>query len=135
MIISHWQLSHCSTIPYFAVTCCHAGITRTILRCSTDFLNLPLKSIVTKYYEIRITGRVQGVGFRYAAKSKARELGLAGWVENMLDGSVHAGVQGSAEACHEFIRWCGEGTGYSWVEKVETEEKLPGEFRGFHIRR
>lgn len=88
-----------------------------------------------KHYEIRITGRVQGVGFRYAAKSKARELGLAGWVENMLDGSVRAGVQGSAEACHEFIRWCREGTGYSWVEKVETEEKDPVEFRGFHIRR
>ncbi|MGW8316462.1 MAG: acylphosphatase [Bacteroidales bacterium] len=88
-----------------------------------------------KHYEIRIFGRVQGVGFRYAARSKARELGLSGWVENRMDGSVLAEVQGSAEACHAFLRWCREGTGYSWVEKVEVEERDPGQFQGFSIRR
>lgn len=88
-----------------------------------------------KHYEISIYGRVQGVGFRYAARNKARELSLSGWVENSPDGSVHAAVQGTPEACHAFLQWCREGTGYSWVEKVEAEEKSPAPFRGFFIRR
>ena len=88
-----------------------------------------------KHYELRIYGRVQGVGFRYAARTRARELGLAGWVENMADGSVNAAVQGRSEACHSFIGWCREGTGYSWVEKVDVEEKPLARFQGFSIRR
>lgn len=88
-----------------------------------------------KHYEICIYGRVQGVGFRYSARNKARELGLSGWVENRADGSVRAAVQGKPEACHSFIQWCRQGTGYSWVEKVDVEEKDPGLFHGFSIRR
>lgn len=88
-----------------------------------------------KQYELRIYGRVQGVGFRYAARNKARELGLSGWVENRPDGSVHAAVQGKPEACHLFIQWCREGTGYSWVEKIDVEEKTPAPYHGFAIKR
>ncbi|MDD3137882.1 MAG: acylphosphatase [Lachnospiraceae bacterium] len=39
-------------------------------------------------------GRVQGVGFRYYAVQKARELGLTGWVQNLDDGTVEMEVQG-----------------------------------------
>lgn len=38
-----------------------------------------------KRYEIRVHGRVQGVGFRYAASKQARYLGLKGWVENQIE--------------------------------------------------
>ncbi|RLD95512.1 MAG: acylphosphatase, partial [Bacteroidetes bacterium] len=53
-----------------------------------------------KQYEIVVHGRVQGVGFRYAARNQARSLGLKGWVENQPDGSVRTLVQGPREACN-----------------------------------
>jgi acylphosphatase len=87
-----------------------------------------------KQYEIRIYGRVQGVGFRFAARNKATELGLHGWVENLRDGSVRCAVQGAASSCNAFIRWCNTGTGYSWVERTEVTEKEPEVLHGFRIR-
>ncbi len=87
-----------------------------------------------KHYEIKVYGRVQGVGFRYAARNKARELNLKGWVENLPDGSVRTSIQGEETGCGAYIRWCRNGTGYSWVERVEISELEPAEFRGFEIR-
>ena len=46
---------------------------------------------------MKITGRVQGVGFRYTAKNAASSLGLTGWVKNECDGSVSMEVQGEKE--------------------------------------
>jgi acylphosphatase len=88
-----------------------------------------------KQYEIRIFGRVQGVGFRFAARNRARELGLRGWVENLPDGSVRCAIQGPLPACNAFIRWCNLGSGYSWVERTEVTEKEPEILQGFTIRR
>ena len=88
----------------------------------------------SKQYEIRVYGRVQGVGFRYAARNKATELGLRGWVENLPDGSVRCTVLGDASACNAFIRWSSTGTGYSWVERTEVTEKEPENLHGFRIR-
>jgi len=76
-----------------------------------------------KRYEIAVLGRVQGVGFRYAARKQARSLGLKGWVENRPDGSVLTQVQGKPEACNAYISWCRTGPGYSWVERIEFTEK------------
>ena len=44
---------------------------------------------------LRITGRVQGVGYRFWAMRTAESLGLRGWVRNRLDGSVEALVTGN----------------------------------------
>jgi acylphosphatase len=87
-----------------------------------------------KQFEINIYGRVQGVGFRYAARNQARILGLKGWVENRPDGSVYAVVQGHPEKCLAFIRWCRESPGYSWVERVDIFEKDPGILPGFTVK-
>lgn len=76
-------------------------------------------------YEVHIFGRVQGVGFRASARSKARELHLTGWVENMEDGSVRAVINGDPEKCARFIHWCREGSAYSWVEGVNIQEMKP----------
>ena len=44
-----------------------------------------------------MTGRVQGVGFRWFVDYEARQLGLAGWVRNNMDGTVEVLATGSAE--------------------------------------
>ena len=84
--------------------------------------------------KIRVEGLVQGVGFRAAARSKARSLQLKGYVENLPDGSVRALVSGNNRDCKEFIRWCREGSAYSWVEKVDPKEVKADLTRAFFIR-
>ena len=85
-------------------------------------------------FEIIVFGRVQGVGFRAAARNQARSLQLRGWVENLADGSVRAVVNGDAERCTRFINWCREGTGFSWVERIDIEEMKPESLGPFVIR-
>ena len=58
---------------------------------------------------MRITGRVQGVGYRYALCAEAESNGIAGWVRNRRDGSVEAVVQGSPEAVEKILAWAKRG--------------------------
>jgi acylphosphatase len=90
--------------------------------------------LMKRQFELRVTGRVQGVGFRYSAREQARALGLNGWVENLSDGSVRAVIQGEEEACHLFIRWCRKGPGFSWVERVDVTEKSLSAMKPFSVR-
>jgi acylphosphatase len=50
-----------------------------------------------------VEGRVQGVGFRWWARARALELGLAGWAENLEDGRVRVVAEGDAAACSELL--------------------------------
>lgn len=84
-------------------------------------------------YEIRISGRVQGVGFRAAARKQARYLRLKGWVENLPDGSVRAMINGDAESCVKFISWCREGSPFSRVEHLDIREMKPENLGPFEI--
>lgn len=59
--------------------------------------------------EVVVTGRVQGVGFRWAARDEAERLGLAGWVRNRPDGSVEAAFEGPRERVESMIAWCRKG--------------------------
>ena len=54
--------------------------------------------------KLSVSGRVQGVGFRWWAYSVARELGLAGHATNLPDGRVEISAQGGTEAVHRMIR-------------------------------
>ena len=45
---------------------------------------------------VRVTGLVQGVGFRWFVRERARRLGLSGWVRNLSDGSVEVAAAGDA---------------------------------------
>lgn len=69
-----------------------------------------------------ITGRVQGVGFRYSTCVQARRLGLRGWVRNRFDGSVEILVAGPAAACEALIGWARHGPPGAWVNAVEVTE-------------
>ena len=69
-----------------------------------------------------ITGRVQGVGFRFYMQRKARELGINGWVRNRRDGTVEALVQGDEASVQHILEWCRHGPAASSVTELGTRE-------------
>jgi acylphosphatase len=82
----------------------------------------------------RISGRVQGVGFRYFAERAARELGLCGYVRNRDDGSVEVYAIGDAPALDEFRARLAQGPRSARVTAVdESEEPLNARYRDFVI--
>ena len=86
---------------------------------------------VTKH--LIISGRVQGVGFRFYTQRKARELGVTGWVRNRRDGGVEAMVQGSAGAVESMIAWARRGPPSAVVAEVKIADGN-GEFAAFETR-
>src|SRR5574341_1678717 len=76
---------------------------------------------------LTITGRVQGVGFRYAMQDEAERRGVRGWVRNRRDGTVEALVHGPAEAVDALIAWARRGPPGAHVGDVRTAEAVPEE--------
>lgn len=68
---------------------------------------------------IRIKGRVQGIGFRYWAVNKAREIGISGWVHNAADGSVEILMRGAEDDIDAMLLACHTGPTLARVDKVE----------------
>ncbi len=68
---------------------------------------------------MRITGRVQGVGFRAAAVRQAHLLGVTGWVRNAADGSVEALIQGEPEQVDQMLSWLHRGPPSAKVAEVK----------------
>ncbi len=88
-----------------------------------------------KQYEVTISGRVQGVGFRYFTKNQAKALNLVGWVRNTLDGSVLATVQGTKQAIDTFADHMWIGPPLSEVKSVtKVEMQLVEKYTDFEIR-
>jgi acylphosphatase len=82
-----------------------------------------------------ISGRVQGVGFRWFAHDAASREGVTGWVRNLPDGRVEAHVEGDAEAVTRVERALRQGPGGARVEAVNVDtEDATGEYKDFSIR-
>jgi acylphosphatase len=80
---------------------------------------------------VRISGRVQGVGYRDWTQHKANKLGLSGWVRNLASGEVEALLSGSAEAVEAMVAACRRGPQLARVSDVkitETTETASGPF-------
>lgn len=83
-----------------------------------------------------VTGRVQGVGYRYFTRQAAAELGLRGGVRNLRDGSVEVEVAGDAEAIEALRERLRQGPAMARVEEIAEaplNETIPPS-RGFEIR-
>ncbi|OGF13355.1 MAG: acylphosphatase [Candidatus Edwardsbacteria bacterium GWF2_54_11] len=89
---------------------------------------------MNKSLSTRITGMVQGVGFRYYVSQQARHLGLAGYVRNLPDGSVEAEVEGEEDKLKQFIVALKAGPSGAVVEEVKVEwGEYGGRYRGVNI--
>jgi acylphosphatase len=77
---------------------------------------------MTKHLNIKITGRVQGVGFRWTLYEKFVELSLAGKAENSPDGSLFVDAEGPEEKLSNLVEWCKVGPTGAKVENVEVSE-------------
>ena len=81
-----------------------------------------------------ITGRVQGVGFRYFTQDAALREGVTGWVRNLPDGRVEALVEGDAEAVTRVERALRSGPRGARIEGVEVDVEDPtGAYRTFSV--
>jgi acylphosphatase len=82
-----------------------------------------------------VSGRVQGVGFRYFALDAARREGLHGFVTNQADGTVEAVAEGESEALERFERALRRGPSRARVEHVLVDNMEPTRWgSGFEIR-
>jgi acylphosphatase len=83
---------------------------------------------------VRIRGNVQGVGFRYEARLRARSLDLSGWIHNAPDGSVEAVFEGEPERVQSMVEWCRRGPSGARVDDVEIGWEEPTGEPGFGVR-
>ena len=90
-------------------------------------------SVVCRH--VLVSGRVQGVGFRWYAREKAQELGLAGSVANLPDGRVEAWIEGESGAVEAMLAWLRHGPPAARVTNLEVVESEPRGLTSFGVRR
>ncbi len=82
----------------------------------------------------QISGRVQGVGFRYFTRTTAQQLGVVGWVRNEPDGTVRLEAEGRQEALNTLLDAVHDGPPSARVEEVDvTWDAAQGEFEHFEV--
>ena len=80
-----------------------------------------------------LSGRVQGVSFRWATQQLARKHGVAGWVRNRPDGSVEAVFEGEPVDVERMLAFCREGPVGAAVAHVEVTDEEPERLAGFRV--
>ena len=80
---------------------------------------------------VRISGKVQGVAYRFHAVREAERLGLRGWVRNLANGDVEAVACGPTDAVEAFIAWTRRGSPAAEVRTVLVREAEMSAENGF----
>jgi acylphosphatase len=80
---------------------------------------------------VRVTGRVQGVGFRYAVAERARSRHVGGFVRNLATGQVEAAFEGEPDAVDAMVEFCRRGPSGARVDDVEVRSEEPRGDAGF----
>lgn len=85
-----------------------------------------------KQAHVFVSGFVQGVGFRAYIRSKARKIGVKGWIRNLRDDRVEGVFQGDKEKIEKLIQFCKRGPFFAKVENlvVDWEDQVE-EFEDF----
>ena len=84
--------------------------------------------------EILITGRVQGVGYRFWIRNQAVQLNLTGFVRNNPDQTVSIVAEGNPEVLEILIAQCRQGPPRCSVSNIEYCFQEPEGYKGFNIR-
>jgi acylphosphatase len=85
-------------------------------------------------YRFLVSGRVQGVGFRYFARQRADRLGVAGFARNLPDGSVEVVAEGDASALMAFEDALRQGPSFAEVSELSRVEIPARGDQGFYVR-
>lgn len=93
-------------------------------------MGAPLKQL-----RMMVSGRVQGVGFRFTARDEAQGLGLKGWVRNRPAGEVEIVAEGREDVLRMLAAWAHLGPPAAHVSRVHEEwSEYTGQFADFRIR-
>ena len=85
-------------------------------------------------YRYLVSGRVQGVGYRYFAMRTAESLGIKGFVRNLVDGRVEVVCEGPEAVLAEFEQQLRQGPAFASVASVDRSATEPRGDRGFQVR-
>lgn len=81
-----------------------------------------------------VSGRVQGVAFRWSTQQRALELGVDGWVRNLADGRVEVHVEGPSRPVETLVSWLRHGPPAAEVEEFVRTATEPIGSRSFSVR-
>lgn len=87
-----------------------------------------------QHFNIKIYGRVQGVGYRRFCQREAQEIGISGFVKNMPDGSVYIEAEGEDFELENFLLRCRQGPPLSRVNDIKISQSRPEDYTDFIIR-
>ena len=95
-------------------------------------MNEEKKSVSVK---IKVTGRVQRVGYRYFVQHWAEDFGIGGWVKNQIDGSVFLEAEGRKDRIEKLIKELNEGPSMAQVDEVNVKwAGFENKYRNFGVR-
>lgn len=89
---------------------------------------------MNKCLSIRVSGKVQGVGYRYFTVDAARKTGITGHVRNETDGTVFIEAEGTQEQLDTFILLCRKGPSRAIVTNITYQNSPTMGFNSFRIR-
>lgn len=85
-------------------------------------------------YHVLVSGKVQGVGFRYFVQMTAMQYEITGWVKNRSNGMVEMVPIGEQNVLDSFLEEIKRGNRFAKVQKMDITKEEPSElFTSFHI--
>lgn len=90
---------------------------------------------MVRHFNIRVSGKVQGVFFRASTKDQAVIFGVKGFVRNESNGDVYIEAEAEESQLNEFLKWCGHGPSRARVDNLNVEEGPLKNFARFEVGR
>ena len=88
-----------------------------------------------KRIHVFVSGRVQGVAYRWVTEDVAHQLGILGWIRNLADGRVEVVAEAEEKTLLEFIEFLKQGPRHARVQNLEINwVEYEGTFKSFEIR-